>query len=164
MAARKRRHTRAVLVQQRHHAGKEGNAIFLITILIEENLPPCTVWYLHWNNFKNVSQKVHRLNQVLSHILFKFNHTNVLYWLSSIERWIFSKSKDVSFYKTTLVSFWDWNNTSKLYGIYFSWVVVPSLFPKLFCYSVRKKCSSDQEKLLKFMAEGREFSKKYWDD
>jgi hypothetical protein len=36
-----------VLVQQWHHAGKEGNAIFLITILIEENLPPCTGCYLH---------------------------------------------------------------------------------------------------------------------
>ena len=32
------------------------------------------------------------------------------------------------------------------------------LLPKLFC-TVRKNCSSDQEKLLKFKAEGREFTK-----
>ena len=34
------------------------------------------------------------------------------------------------------------------------------LLPKLFCPTVRKKCSSDQEKRLKFEAEGREFTKK----
>ena len=33
------------------------------------------------------------------------------------------------------------------------------LLPKLFLPTVRKKCSSDGEKLLKFEAEGREFSK-----
>ena len=33
------------------------------------------------------------------------------------------------------------------------------LLPKLFWPSVRKKCSSDREKLLKFEAESREFSK-----
>ena len=33
------------------------------------------------------------------------------------------------------------------------------LLPKLFWPTVRKKCSSDREKLLKFEAEGREFSK-----
>jgi hypothetical protein len=33
------------------------------------------------------------------------------------------------------------------------------LLPKLFLPTVRKKCSSDQEKLLKFEAEGREFVK-----
>ena len=33
------------------------------------------------------------------------------------------------------------------------------LLPKLFKPTVRKKCSSDQEKLLKFEAEGREFAK-----
>ena len=33
------------------------------------------------------------------------------------------------------------------------------LLPKLFWPTVRKKCSSDQEKLLKFEAEGREFAK-----
>ena len=33
------------------------------------------------------------------------------------------------------------------------------LLPKLFWPPVRKKCSSDQEKLLKFEAEGREFAK-----
>ena len=33
------------------------------------------------------------------------------------------------------------------------------LFPKLFWPTVRKNCSSDQEKLLKFEAEGREFPK-----
>jgi hypothetical protein len=31
------------------------------------------------------------------------------------------------------------------------------LLPKLFRPTVRKKCSSDREKLLKFEAEGREF-------
>ena len=31
------------------------------------------------------------------------------------------------------------------------------LLPKLFWPTVRKNCSSDQEKLLKFKAEGREF-------
>jgi hypothetical protein len=34
------------------------------------------------------------------------------------------------------------------------------LFPKLFRPSVRKKCSSDQENLLKFEAEGQEFTKR----
>ena len=33
------------------------------------------------------------------------------------------------------------------------------LLPKLFLPTVRKKCSSDQEKLLKFETEGREFAK-----
>ena len=38
----------------------------------------------------------------------------------------------------------------------------------VFCYqtmraTVRKKCSSDREKLLKFEAEGQEFAKKKWD-
>ena len=33
------------------------------------------------------------------------------------------------------------------------------LLPKLFRPTVRKNCSSDQEKLLKFEAEGREFAK-----
>ena len=33
------------------------------------------------------------------------------------------------------------------------------LLPKLFCPTVRRNCSSDQEKLLKFEAEGREFAK-----
>ena len=33
------------------------------------------------------------------------------------------------------------------------------LLPKLFWPKVRKNCSSDQEKLLKFEAEGREFPK-----
>ena len=38
-------------------------------------------------------------------------------------------------------------------------VKIGILFPKLFRPDVRKKCSSDQEKLLKFQAEGREFAK-----
>ena len=33
------------------------------------------------------------------------------------------------------------------------------LLPKFFWSTVRKKCSSDWEKLLKFEAEGREFAK-----
>ena len=33
------------------------------------------------------------------------------------------------------------------------------LLPKLFWHTVRKECSSDREKLLKFEAEGREFAK-----
>ena len=33
------------------------------------------------------------------------------------------------------------------------------LLPKLFRPTVRKSCSSDREKLFKFEAEGREFSK-----
>ena len=33
------------------------------------------------------------------------------------------------------------------------------LLPKLFWPTVRKNCSSDQEKLLKLKAEGREFAK-----
>ena len=33
------------------------------------------------------------------------------------------------------------------------------LLPKLFWPTVRKNCSSDREKLLKFEAEGREFAK-----
>ena len=33
------------------------------------------------------------------------------------------------------------------------------LLPKLFWPTVRKKCSSDREKLLKFEAEGQEFAK-----
>ena len=37
------------------------------------------------------------------------------------------------------------------------------LFSKLFWPSVRKNCSSDRKKLLKFEAEEREFSKNVWD-
>ena len=33
------------------------------------------------------------------------------------------------------------------------------MLPKLFGTTVRKNCSSDREKLLKFEAEGREFAK-----
>ena len=33
------------------------------------------------------------------------------------------------------------------------------LFQKLFCPTVRRKCSGDREKLLKFEFEGREFTK-----
>ena len=33
------------------------------------------------------------------------------------------------------------------------------LFPKLFWPTVRKNCSSDRERVLKFEAEGREFPK-----
>ena len=33
------------------------------------------------------------------------------------------------------------------------------MLPKLFRPTVRKNCSSDQEKLLKFKAEGRDFAK-----
>ena len=36
------------------------------------------------------------------------------------------------------------------------------LLPKLFWPTVRKNCFSDREKLLKFVAEGREFAK-VWD-
>ena len=39
--------------------------------------------------------------------------------------------------------------------------VVHILFPKLFWPTVRKNCSSDGEKLLKFEAEGREFIKNF---
>ena len=42
-----------------------------------------------------------------------------------------------------------WMSNSKNYGI---------LLPKLFWPSVRKNCSSDQEKHLKFEAQGREFA------
>ena len=34
-----------------------------------------------------------------------------------------------------------------------------TLLPKLFWPTVRKNCSSDREKLLKFKAEGQEFAK-----
>ena len=33
------------------------------------------------------------------------------------------------------------------------------MFPKLFLHTVRKKCSSDREKLWKFETEGRVFAK-----
>ena len=46
---------------------------------------------------------------------------------------------------TSLIIFWKLGN-----GI---------LLPKLFWPTVRKNCSSDREKLLKFEAEGREFAK-----
>ena len=36
------------------------------------------------------------------------------------------------------------------------------LLPKLFWPTVRKNCTSDQEKLLKFEAEGQEFAN-FWD-
>ena len=44
---------------------------------------------------------------------------------------------------------------------YFSWQVARNgnLLPKLFWPTVRKNCSTDREKLLKFEAEGREFAK-----
>ena len=40
----------------------------------------------------------------------------------------------------------------------FCFAVNGILLPKLFWLTARKKCSSDQEKLLKFEAEGQEFS------
>ena len=50
--------------------------------------------------------------------------------------------------------------------IWFGWAMILApnvekgiLLPKLFWPTVRKNCSSDREKLLKFEAEGREFSK-----
>ena len=49
-----------------------------------------------------------------------------------------------------------WHRTRK------SWTMGKNngiLLPKLFWPTVRKSCSSDREKLLKFEAEGREFSK-----
>ena len=50
--------------------------------------------------------------------------------------------------------YWDYTTEKKIvyrrYGI---------LLPKLFWPTVRKNCSSDQEKLLKFEAEGQEFVK-----
>ena len=42
---------------------------------------------------------------------------------------------------------------------YFFQIYNGILLPKLFWPSVRNKCSSDREKLLKFKAEGREFAK-----
>ena len=42
---------------------------------------------------------------------------------------------------------------------YFNSVKNDILLPKLFWPTARKKCSSDQEKLLKFEAEGWEFAK-----
>ena len=40
-------------------------------------------------------------------------------------------------------------------------MVFSILLPKLFWPTVRKNCSSDWEKLLKFEAEGPEFAKKF---
>ena len=40
-----------------------------------------------------------------------------------------------------------------------NWINNGILLPKLFLPIVRKNCSSDREKLLKFEAEGREFAK-----
>ena len=37
--------------------------------------------------------------------------------------------------------------------------IIGILLPKLFRPTVRKNCSSDREKLLKFTAEGQEFAK-----
>ena len=47
------------------------------------------------------------------------------------------------------------HSTLILKGLQLDWY----LLPKLFRPTVRKKCSSDQEKLLKFEAKGREFAK-----
>ena len=41
-----------------------------------------------------------------------------------------------------------------------TWIGI--LLPKLFWPTVRKNCSSDREKLLKFEVEGREFAKFLW--
>jgi hypothetical protein len=43
--------------------------------------------------------------------------------------------------------------------VWISTVSIGILLPKLFWPNVRKNCCSDQEKLLKFEAEGREFAK-----
>ena len=47
----------------------------------------------------------------------------------------------------------------KKIGSHFRRKRIGILLPKLFSPTVRKNCSSDREKLLKFKAEGREFSK-----
>ena len=53
--------------------------------------------------------------------------------------------------------------TSGFYVLKQEWASVPCrngiLLTKLFWPTVRKNCSSDPEKLLKFEAEGREFAK-----
>ena len=54
------------------------------------------------------------------------------------------------------------SNQKILKGIYVintHYILGKILLPKLFWPAVRKKCSSDGEKLLKFEAEGREFAK-----
>ena len=57
----------------------------------------------------------------------------------------------VTYQKDT--AFMEIQGASLKYGIF------TILLPKLFLPTVRKKRSSDQEKLLKFEAEGREFAK-----
>ena len=52
-----------------------------------------------------------------------------------------------------------WNLTSHSKQSMIKEVGIGILLPKLFWPTMRKKCSSDREKLLKFMAEGQEFSK-----
>ena len=42
--------------------------------------------------------------------------------------------------------------------LHLDWLSIGILLPKLFWPTVRKNCSSDREKLLKFEAEGREFA------
>ena len=55
-------------------------------------------------------------------------------------------------------------NLRTKFGNFGLWVGLKSrsrngiLLPKLFWPTVRKKCSSDREKLLKFKAEGQEFA------
>ena len=49
-------------------------------------------------------------------------------------------------------------NTFQLHS-YQNLLVNGILLPKLFWPTVRKNCSSDREKLMKFEAEGREFAK-----
>ena len=57
-----------------------------------------------------------------------------------------------------------WSIRTRSFIVPFSWKHAGSssgiLLPKLFLPTVRKNCSSDREKLLKFEAEGQEFAKR----
>ena len=61
--------------------------------------------------------------------------------------------KDLNFLK----SVWVATNQKAAFWKEYLWYGI--LLPRLFWLTVRKNCSSDREKLLKFEAEGREFAK-----
>ena len=78
----------------------------------------------------------------------------ISYWLLAELRTSFKRS-----WQTTIKIFFRVRSFKYLQGKFQLTASNGILLPELFWLTVRKKCSSDWEKLLKFDAEGREFAK-----
>ena len=91
--------------------------------------------------------------------------TNFLFWLS-FHQYMYKHQFGYGVYSLILLPN-NYHTQREICTMYdfcqpYSWksnIYIGILLPKLFWPTVRKNCSSDREKLLKFEAEGREFAK-----